>query len=232
MCGILGYAMRDGAAVPGDLREAIAGLAHRGPDDHGLWAEGGTALGFVRLSIIDLSPAGHQPMASPDGRYWIVFNGEIYNFPELRAQLESSGESFVGHSDTEILLRLFLRDGFERCLQQLRGMFAFAVWDRQTRTLSLARDRLGVKPLVYAETERGLLFASEIAALYCSSASRGDETCRHMSPSHLRRRPGYFLRENDDGFLAPPTPETEPEPEVMPGLWFWLWLGGFVIDAL
>ena len=166
MCGILGYAMRDGAAVPGDLREAIAGLAHRGPDDHGIWAEDGTALGFVRLSIIDLSPAGHQPMASPDGRYWIVFNGEIYNFPELRAQLESSGESFVGHSDTEILLRLFLRDGFERCLQQLRGMFAFAVWDRQTRTLSLARDRLGVKPLVYAETERGLLFASEIAALF------------------------------------------------------------------
>jgi asparagine synthase (glutamine-hydrolysing) len=166
MCGILGYAMRDGAAVPGDLREAIAGLAHRGPDDYGIWAEGGTALGFVRLSIIDLSPAGHQPMLSPCGRYAIVFNGEIYNFPELRAGLEAQGETFVGHSDTEILLRLFVREGLESCLARLRGMFAFAVWDREARSLSLARDRLGVKPLVYAETPRGFVFASEIAALF------------------------------------------------------------------
>ncbi|HXC39478.1 MAG TPA: asparagine synthase (glutamine-hydrolyzing) [Burkholderiales bacterium] len=165
MCGLLGYAMRDGANAPGDVRQALACISHRGPDDQGVWSESATALGFARLSIIDVSPLGHQPMQSPDGRYVIVFNGEIYNFPDLRNKLEAQGERFAGHSDTEILLRLFAREGFEACLTQLRGMFAFAVWDRQQGTLSLARDRLGVKPLVYAQTDRGVLFASEIAAL-------------------------------------------------------------------
>jgi asparagine synthase (glutamine-hydrolysing) len=166
MCGILGYAAPEGAAPNFDLATAVKRLAHRGPDDSGLWREGSTELGFVRLAIIDLSPAGHQPMLSPCDRYAIVFNGEIYNFPELRAELEAKGETFVGHSDTEILLRLFAREGLEACLARLRGMFAFAVWDRQTRSLSLARDRLGVKPLVYAETARGFVFGSEIAALF------------------------------------------------------------------
>ena len=128
MCGILGALTRFGPAA--DMNAAIAGLRHRGPDDSGAWSEAEMQLGFVRLSILDLSPAGHQPMASPDGRYVIVFNGEIYNFAELRSNLESHGESFLGHSDTEILLRTFLRLGFEACLGALRGMFAFAVWDR------------------------------------------------------------------------------------------------------
>ena len=158
--------MRDGANAPGDVRQALACISHRGPDDQGVWSESATALGFARLSIIDVSPLGHQPMQSPDGRYVIVFNGEIYNFPDLRNKLEAQGERFAGHSDTEILLRLFAREGFEACLTQLRGMFAFAVWDRQQGTLSLARDRLGVKPLVYAQTAQGVLFASEIAALF------------------------------------------------------------------
>jgi len=166
MCGLLGHAMRDGANAPGDVRQALACISHRGPDDQGVWSESATALGFARLSIIDVSPLGHQPMQSPDGRYVIVFNGEIYNFPDLRNKLEAQGERFAGHSDTEILLRLFAREGFEACLTQLRGMFAFAVWDRQQGTLSLARDRLGVKPLVYAQTAQGVLFASEIAALF------------------------------------------------------------------
>jgi len=168
MCGILGYLRHPSASAAGafHLEAAISSLSHRGPDDHGIWQEGATGLGFVRLSIIDLSPAGHQPMASPDGRYVIVFNGEIYNFLDLRAELEAAGELFVGHSDTEILLRLFLRRGFTACLAALRGMFALAVWDRQEKLLYLARDRLGVKPLVYGETPQGFVFSSEIGSLF------------------------------------------------------------------
>jgi asparagine synthase (glutamine-hydrolysing) len=166
MCGILGFATRAGAAFRPELGAAVERQRHRGPDDSGIWRDDWAALGFNRLSIIDLSQLGHQPMQSPDGRYVIVFNGEIYNFPELRADLESHGETFAGHSDTEVLLRVYMREGFERCLARLRGMFAFAVWDRQTRTLALARDRLGVKPLVYAETDAGFAYASEIATLF------------------------------------------------------------------
>jgi asparagine synthase (glutamine-hydrolysing) len=162
MCGIVGGISHDALGV----EAGIASLQHRGPDDKGVWREGGAQLGFARLAIIDLSAAGHQPMVSPDGRHVIVFNGEIYNFPELRAELEGAGETFAGHSDTEVLLRLYTRLGLERCLARLRGMFAFAVWDRQEERLSLARDRLGVKPLVYAETAGGFLFGSEIQALF------------------------------------------------------------------
>lgn len=166
MCGILGFLAPPETTPRFDLDAAITRLHHRGPDDAGQWQEGAAGLGFVRLAIIDLTPAGHQPMQSPCGRYVITFNGEIYNFPDLRADLEAKGERFVGHSDTEILLRLFVREGLDGCLAKLRGMFAFAVWDRETQTLSCARDRLGVKPLVYAETARGFLFASEIAGLF------------------------------------------------------------------
>lgn len=165
MCGIVGVAMATGSTGL-DLEAAVRRLHHRGPDDYGLWRDEGAQLGFARLSIIDLSPAGHQPMESPDGRYVITFNGEVYNFPALREELEHSGETFRGHSDTEVLLRLFMRLGFEGCLAKLRGMFAFAVWDKQERRLFIARDRLGVKPLVYAETSKGLLFASEIQGLF------------------------------------------------------------------
>jgi len=164
MCGIVGAVLAEGASA--SIEDAIRRLHHRGPDDQGSWSEGRARLGFTRLSIIDLTEAGHQPMTSPDGRFVIVFNGEIYNFPELRAQLDAAGETFRGHSDTEVLLRIFAREGLEKCLQKLRGMFAFAVWDRQEKTLSLARDRLGVKPIVYAETPRGFLFGSEIQALF------------------------------------------------------------------
>ena len=164
MCGIVGAVLAPGGRV--DIERGLASLHHRGPDDQGTWREEGAVLGFVRLSIIDLSELGHQPMHSPDGRYTIVFNGEIYNFRELREHLERVGESFRGHSDTEILLRLFAREGLEKCLTRLRGMFAFAVWDRHEKTLSIARDRLGVKPLVYAEVPNGFLFGSEIQALF------------------------------------------------------------------
>jgi len=168
MCGIAGYAAKEGLDADFDaaLDATLTRLRHRGPDDRGIWKDARAALAFARLSIIDLSEAGHQPMVSPDGRYAMVFNGEIYNFGELRKELETAGEMFRGHSDSEVLLRVFMREGLERCLARLRGMFAFAVWDRAERTLSLARDRLGVKPLVYAETSDGVAFASEIQALF------------------------------------------------------------------
>lgn len=166
MCGILGYLDKAKGIGRWTLDRAVESLQHRGPDDCGQWNDDGIGLGFVRLAIIDLSPAGHQPMVSDDGRYVIVFNGEIYNFPTLRAEMECHGEYCTGHSDTEVLLRIYQRIGLEKCLEKLRGMFAFAIWDRETRTLVLARDRMGVKPLVYAETPGGFAFASEIGSLF------------------------------------------------------------------
>jgi asparagine synthase (glutamine-hydrolysing) len=163
MCGIAGTT--SGGAVTAELLRQ--GLVHRGPDDSGIWndAASSLALAHLRLAVIDLSPRGHQPMLSDCGRYVIVFNGEIYNYQALRAELEAHGETFRSDSDTEVLLILLRREGID-ALTQLVGMFAFALWDRKRRELLLVRDRLGVKPLVYAELPGGhLAFASEIAAL-------------------------------------------------------------------
>lgn len=161
MCGIAGLVGPWGAALAGAMTEAIA---HRGPDGQGLWSDEGIALGHRRLSIIDLSDAAAQPMQSADGRYVLAYNGEIYNYRALKSELEQAGVVFRTHSDTEVLLQLFARDGLD-CVNRLEGIFAFAVWDRERRTLSLARDPLGVKPLYYAELPQGFLFASEIKAL-------------------------------------------------------------------
>lgn len=142
-------------------------LFHRGPDDGGTWSdpERGIALGHRRLSILDLSPEGHQPMLSAGGRYVIVFNGEIYNFLDLRKQLEKKEHKFRGHSDTEVMLAAFNQWGVETAVKKFNGMFAFAVWDRQERALYLGRDRLGEKPLYYGCMGKTLLFGSELKAL-------------------------------------------------------------------
>ena len=134
----------------------------RGPDAVGYWndAEVGLSLGHRRLSILDLDPRANQPMHSDDGRYVIVFNGEIYNFRDLRRALERDGEVFRTQSDTEVLLRLYARDG-EGMLSRIRGMFAFAIWDRQTRAVFLARDPYGIKPLYLGRCKDGWLFASQ-----------------------------------------------------------------------
>jgi len=163
MCGIAGFS----GAFAADLAERMgAGIAHRGPDGAGAWGDPGAGIGLAhrRLSIIDLSPTGSQPMADPSGRVVIVFNGEIYNFRELRAGLERSGHVFRGHSDTEVLLRLYLEKG-DRLFADLNGIFAFAIWDGRRNELLLARDGLGVKPLYFAQVPEGLVFASEMKAL-------------------------------------------------------------------
>ncbi|MBX7120086.1 MAG: asparagine synthase (glutamine-hydrolyzing) [Gemmatimonadaceae bacterium] len=163
MCGIIG--VFDAAAVPPAVFDGWRDrLLHRGPDQGGSLHDRGLHLGFRRLAILDLSEAGHQPMRSPDGRHAIVFNGEIYNFGELRADLEGRGAVFRGHSDTEVLLALLTRDG-PAALSRLNGMFALALYDAVDRTVLLARDRLGVKPLYLHRTPARLAFASELAAL-------------------------------------------------------------------
>ena len=169
MCGIAGFwssrGLDDSAlSTIGGMTSAIR---HRGPDDSGCWidAQVGLALGHRRLSIIDLSPEGRQPMTSRDGRYVIVFNGEIYNFRELRADLENQGVQFRGHSDTEVMLAAVERHGIERAVREFAGMFAFALFDRAEARLHLVRDRLGEKPLYYGWSGDILLFGSELKGL-------------------------------------------------------------------
>ncbi len=171
MCGIAGYwspKAEDSADRMRALAEAMAiAIRHRGPDAGGTWCapEAGVAFGHRRLSIIDLSEAGAQPMTSHCGRYVICYNGEIYNFPDLRRELEGLGHSFHGHSDTEVLLAAIAQWGIEEALTRANGMFAFALWDTQTRQLTLARDRTGKKPLYYGWSGGTLLFGSELKAL-------------------------------------------------------------------
>ncbi len=161
MCGIAGFS---GRFDPGLLDLMGKRIAHRGPDDVGVWSASGDGVGLVhrRLSIIDTSSAGHQPMAS--GGYRMVYNGEIYNFRQLRADLENAGHHFCGHSDSEVLLHGWLEWGAE-VLDRLNGIFAFAIWREETRELTIVRDPMGVKPLYYAETASGFAFASELKAL-------------------------------------------------------------------
>ncbi|MBM4133155.1 MAG: asparagine synthase (glutamine-hydrolyzing) [Nitrospira sp.] len=165
MCGIAGIVRLDGAAAsPQLIRTMTRALRHRGPDASGFHADGPVALGHQRLKIIDLSEAAAQPMANHDGSIWIVFNGEIYNYRELRPELEGRGYRFRSQSDTEALLHLYEAMG-ERCVERLDGMFAFAIWDQPRQRLFLARDRAGKKPLYYARVDDAFVFASEVKAL-------------------------------------------------------------------
>jgi asparagine synthase (glutamine-hydrolysing) len=173
MCGIAGI-LSDRPISPDTLRRMTDPISHRGPDDQGAWidAEAGVGLGHRRLSIIDLSPLGHQPMASNDGRWVLTYNGEIYNHLELRRALEEAGEGAVGngfpwrgHSDTETLIECIAAWGLKRTLQKCVGMFALALWDRRERRLLLARDRFGEKPLYYGWTGGDFVFASELKAI-------------------------------------------------------------------
>ena len=166
MCGIAGRLDFDSSARASEreLRAMSDRIAHRGPDGHGIYTDGPLGLVHRRLSIIDLSRAGHQPMSRAEDRYWITYNGEIYNFRELRERLEGRGVTFRSNTDTEVLLALYETYGRE-CLLMLHGMYAFAIWDRRERKLFLARDPLGIKPLYYYHDGNKLVFASEIKSL-------------------------------------------------------------------
>jgi asparagine synthase (glutamine-hydrolysing) len=166
MCGIAGI-LTTGAVAEGSVRAMADALAHRGPDDQGVWIDGqaGIGIGHRRLSIVDLSEAGHQPYHSRCGRYVLTYNGEIYNHADVRRAIESDGPvDWRGHSDTETLVEAIARWGLAGALERCNGMFALGLWDRQTRQLSLARDRIGEKPLFYGWNGDRMLFASSLAS--------------------------------------------------------------------
>src|SRR5688572_28631217 len=164
MCGIAGIVRWNGAPVAEDeIRGMCGAIVHRGPDEEGVYIGDGVAIGMRRLSIIDLE-GGHQPIANEDGTIWVVCNGEIYNFKELRAELEAHGHVFKCDSDTEVLVHLYEQVGLD-FINRLRGMFGIALWDANRSRLVLARDRLGKKPLYISKEPNRFLFASEIKSI-------------------------------------------------------------------
>lgn len=211
MCGIAGTINFTGTRTMDDLSKDVcrmtAQLKHRGPDDGGVWCDKacGVALGHRRLSIIDLTQQGHQPMHSGCQRYVIVFNGEIYNFRSIRQLLEKRGLTFRGHSDTEVLLAAIAEFGIDSALKQSNGMFAFALWDKAKRTLTLARDRLGEKPLYYGFADGAFLFGSELKAICASS---------RFTPRIDRRSLALYLRHN---YIPAPYSIYEGVRKLLPG---------------
>jgi asparagine synthase (glutamine-hydrolysing) len=201
MCGIYGRVARDANAPPlgGDdgaaLAQMDAALAHRGPDDSGTLLDGPCAIGMRRLSIIDLA-GGHQPIPGCERAAWVVMNGEIYNHRALRRELAARGHRFTSGSDGEVIVHLYEELG-ERLLDRLRGMFACAIWDRRRRSLLLARDRLGIKPLYFAETAAGLLFASELKGLLAHP-----QVARALDPAALSHYLTFGTAPPDRGFVA------------------------------
>ena len=214
MCGIVGSWRHDGGSVDADdIERMLAPIAHRGPDDAGAWQGGRVAFGHRRLSIIDLSSAGHQPMLTADGAGVLVYNGEVYNYRELRRELEREGAEFRGHSDSEVVLEALHRWGPERAIPLFNGMFAFGYFDRRSETLWLARDRTGIKQVFVADTGRELLFGSEIKALlgHPRFAARLDEA-KLLKRMAGRRRGHETLYGGVDG--------------LRPGTWWKVTAGG------
>jgi asparagine synthase (glutamine-hydrolysing) len=204
MCGIAGFLLRDGKAQVSDLRTMCDLIRHRGPDDEGFYTDGPCGLGMRRLSIIDLS-TGHQPISNEDGTIWVVFNGEIYNYQELRQDLLQRGHRFATNSDTETLVHLYEEKGTDG-LQLLRGMFAFCIWDSRQRKLLLARDRFGKKPLYYAQTRSGFYFGSELKCLRAAGVPLD------IDKDALRL---YF----QFGYIADPYSPFQAIRKLMPGCW-------------
>ncbi|MEA2603106.1 MAG: hypothetical protein QOF89_4098 [Acidobacteriota bacterium] len=231
MCGIAGiYNFRSGKPVaPSELRAMGTRLAHRGPDDEGYYEEGPLGLAHKRLTILDTSRRGRQPMFTEDGQLAITFNGEVYNFLELRAELEARGHTFQTQTDTEVILRLYQVEG-EAMLAKLNGMFSLAIWDRRSRCLFIARDRLGIKPLYYTVGADGLVFASEVKALLAVSAERPRVNLEmldaYMSVGYVptertlfagieKLQPGWCLKADADGIHLRQYWDLKPETEEM-----------------
>ncbi|MFH2203801.1 MAG: asparagine synthase (glutamine-hydrolyzing) [Elusimicrobiota bacterium] len=225
MCGIAGEFRLDGSCADrGAAAAAAAALAHRGPDESGDWAEGPVAFAFRRLSILDLA-RGQQPMRSPSGRFSIVYNGEIYNHPQLKEELERGGTVYRTHCDTETLLHLYAQEG-AAALRRIEGMFAFAVWDAEKHELLLARDPLGIKPLYYHFDGKRLAFASELRALTTLTQERAldpsgvldylaygfTHSPRTVLDSVLKLPPGHLLRVNAHGLAIEKYWEIPPRP--------------------
>jgi asparagine synthase (glutamine-hydrolysing) len=204
MCGIAGFLLRAGSAQASDVRAMCELIRHRGPDDEGFHTDGPCAIGMRRLSIIDLS-TGRQPISNEDGSIWIVFNGEIYNYLELRRDLISKGHQFRSNTDTETLLHLYEEEGTGG-LHKLNGMFAFCIWDSSRRKMLLARDRFGKKPLYYAQTQDGFYFASELKCLRQAGVPMDLDT------EALRL---YF----QFGYIADPYSPFRAIRKLMPGCW-------------
>jgi asparagine synthase (glutamine-hydrolysing) len=204
MCGIAGFLLRQGSAREEIVRAMCAQIRHRGPDDEGVLTDGPCAIGMRRLTIIDLN-SGHQPVANEDESVWVVFNGEIYNYRELREDLVSRGHRFRTNSDTETLVHLYEERGADG-LRELRGMFAFCIWDARARKLFLARDRFGKKPLYYAALPEGLYFASELKCLRAAGVPlEEDRTALQL----------YF----QFGYIPDPHSAFRGVHKLMPGCW-------------
>ena len=210
MCGICGKLEFDPQATvaPSLLKQMADAIVHRGPDDEGHYAQGQVGLGFRRLSIIDLS-GGHQPLSNEDGSIWIVFNGEIYNYRELRTELIGKGHIFRTKSDTEVIVHLFEEYGRD-CVQKLQGMFAFAIWDSAQKALFLARDRVGIKPLYYYLDENFISFASEMKAIFVDP-----EVTREVDPAILDRFLTYY-------YVPGPRTMFRKFFKLPPAHWLWL----------
>ncbi|WP_089717678.1 asparagine synthase (glutamine-hydrolyzing) [Candidatus Entotheonella palauensis] len=181
MCGIAGFSWQD-EALAGKMSQT---LAHRGPDQYGVYTDAWVSLGHRRLSIIDLREHGRQPMSNEDGTVWVTYNGEIYNFPELRQTLEAKGHVFRSRTDTEVIVHAYEEYG-PACVEKFNGMFAFAIWDQNQRELFLARDRLGIKPLYYYWNRNQFVFASEIKAIL-----QAPEVEREVNPQAVYHYVGY-----------------------------------------
>ena len=196
MCGICGKLNfeRNATVSPNLVREMADTIRHRGPDDEGYYVSGPVGLGFRRLSIIDLQ-SGHQPLSNEDETVWIVFNGEIYNYQELRSFLLEKGHVFKTKTDTEVIVHLYEELG-PACVEKLRGMFGFAIWDTNAQTLLLARDRVGIKPLYYHQTERSLVFASELKAILADPS-----VSRQIDPEIIDRFLTFLYLPGDETLL-------------------------------
>ncbi|MCP4878005.1 MAG: N-acetylglutaminylglutamine amidotransferase [Gammaproteobacteria bacterium] len=218
MCGLFGALSYDANAISPDQAQCMsARVAHRGPDDKGEYFDGPVMLGHRRLAIIDLSAAGHQPMQDSSARYHIVFNGTIYNYPELREILIARGYQFDSHSDTEVILNAYACWG-DACVERLHGMFAFAIWDSKLQKLFLARDRMGIKPLYYAQSGQGFYFASNPQALLATGLFASDidpvglhhqlslhaviPAPRTLIKSIRKCRPAYYMNVTPDGKIV------------------------------